>query len=77
MKVGYTVVNPARVHIDQRHHYVDLIREDLRQMLDCHGVAVLPNWWKSTGARNEVNNAGILKMPVHTVEDWLLGVKHG
>jgi hypothetical protein len=52
-------------------HYVDFIREDLRMMLDCHGVATLDNWWESTGARNEVNVAGILKMPVRTVADWL------
>lgn len=69
--VGFKVVNPARVHIDQQHHYVDLIREDLRQMLEAHGVATLENWWESTGARNEVQVAGILKMPVRPWQDWL------
>lgn len=67
---GYDVVNPVDVHISDRHHYVDLIREDLRAMLDCDGVAVLENWWESTGARNEVNVAGLLKMPVRTVREW-------
>lgn len=69
-QAGYEVVNPAEVHIDEQHHYVDLIREDLRVMLDCQGVATIENWWESTGARNEVHVAGILKMPVRTVAEW-------
>lgn len=68
---GYEIVNPADVHIGHNHHYVDLIREDLRVMLDCQGVATLENWWESTGARNEVQVAGILKMPVRTLAEWL------
>lgn len=69
---GYEVVSPAELesHPNGRVHYVDLIREDLRLMLDCHGVAVLDGWWESGGARNEVNVAGILKMPVRTVGEW-------
>jgi hypothetical protein len=70
---GYGVINPAEfsVHGDVRVHYVDLIREDLRQMLDCHGVAILDGWWESVGARNEITVAGVLKMPVRPVTDWL------
>lgn len=68
---GFKVVNPARVHIDRKHHYVDLIREDLRQMLDANGVATLECWWESIGARNEVQVAGILKMPVRPWQEWL------
>lgn len=70
---GYGVVNPAEFSVPSgvRVHYVDLIREDLRQMLDCHGVAVLDGWWESHGARNEVNVAGMLKMPVRPVSEWL------
>lgn len=69
---GYTVVNPATdVHGTGRVHYTDLIREDLRAMLDCHGIALLDCWWLSTGARNEVMVGGVLKMPARTVEEWL------
>ena len=68
---GYDVVNPATVHISGRYHYVDLLREDLRAMLECDGVAVLENWWESVGARNEVMVAGLLKMPVRTFQEWL------
>jgi hypothetical protein len=66
--LGYEVINPAE--FGEGRHYVDFIREDLRLMLDCHGVATLEGWWESVGARNEVSVAGILKMPVRSVADW-------
>jgi hypothetical protein len=74
--VGFEVVSPADFG-DPGSHYVDLIADDLRAMLGktkddaCHGVATLDYWWESVGARNEVQVAGILKMPVRTVEDWI------
>lgn len=68
---GYKVVNPATCVIGTEAHYVDFIREDLRMMLDCHGVATLEGWWESAGARNEVQVAGILRMPVRSVNEWL------
>lgn len=70
--LGYEVVSPAEFGVPDgtRVHYVDLIREDLRLMLDCHAVATLENWWESTGARNEVQVAGVLKMPIRTVDEW-------
>lgn len=69
---GYTVVNPAEVGPEGRSHYVDLLRQDLMDMMTCHGVAVIDQWWESGGARNEVQVAGILKMPVHHWERWLV-----
>lgn len=66
---GYEVVNPAE--FGEGEHYVDFLREDIRLMLDCHGVAVLDNWWLSVGARNEVGMAGLLKMPVRPYSEWL------
>ena len=66
----YEVINPAEVSAGQQAHYVDYLREDLRAMLDCDGVAVLENWWEPAGARNEVSVAGLLKMPVRTVREW-------
>ena len=73
---GYTVVNPAECGVPNgtRVHYVDLIREDLRLLLDCHGIAALDGWWNSAGARNEVNVAELLKMPVRQVPEWLYRV---
>lgn len=72
--LGYEVVSPAEFGVPDgtRVHYVDLIREDLRKMLDCDAVATLDNWWESTGARNEVQVAGVLKMPVRPSQEWLI-----
>lgn len=70
IQAGFIVINPAQFG-GTGGHYVDLLREDLKKMLTCHGVAMLPYWWESAGARNEIQVAGILKMPCRTVEDWL------
>lgn len=68
---GYTVVNPATAVAGTEAHYVDFLREDLKMMLECDGVATLDRWWASSGARNEVNVAGLLKMPVRMFDVWL------
>lgn len=68
-EAGFEVVNPAE--FGNGKHYIDFLREDLRLMLDCHGVAVLDNWWESVGARNEVQVAGLLKMPILPWSDWI------
>jgi hypothetical protein len=66
---GFEVVNPAE--FGDGGHYVDILRGDLKQLLDCHGVALLPNWWESVGARTEVQVAGLLMMPVREWKEWL------
>lgn len=68
--VGYEVVSPADFGAEGG-HYVDLIRVDIAALLECHGVATLEYWWESPGARNEVANAGLMKMPIRSVEEWL------
>jgi len=68
---GFEVLNPATSVVGTEAHYVDFLREDLRMMLECHGVALLEGWWESVGARNEAQVAGILKMPVRPVAEWL------
>lgn len=66
---GFEVVNPR---LDgEGLHYVELLRRDLAGLLDCQGVAVLPGWEFSTGARNEVQVAGVLRMPVLSPYEWL------
>ena len=69
---GFRVWNPAeRVDGHIARHYVDLLRDDLKGLLECDGVAILPGWEFSTGARNEVTVAGVLRMPVKPVAEWL------
>lgn len=69
---GWEVVNPAEVHLNRQHHYVDLIREDLKQMLTCDGVATLDDWERSKGASNEVRVARFLNMPVQGWREFCL-----
>lgn len=69
--LGYEVTNPAEYGFGSgRVHYTDLLREDLRLMLECDGVATIDHWWESNGARNEVQVAGLLKMPVRSWIEW-------
>lgn len=68
---GYDVVDPADCSLPGRVHYVDFLKEDVRNLLTCEGVATLDRWWESAGARCEVTVAGTVRMPVRSVEDWL------
>jgi len=67
---GYQVVNPAEFG-QSKSHYVDLLRQDLVAMLGCDAVAIHGDWWLSSGARNEVHVAGLLRMPVRLYTEWL------
>lgn len=69
VRAGYAVVNPASY--GGGGSYTALLRKDLQLLLECDAVATLERWWESNGARNEVNVAGLLKMPVRTVEEWV------
>lgn len=66
---GFTVMNPAENTLEGV--YEDFLREDLKQLLECEGIAVLPGWTQSLGASNEIRVGRILKMPFMRVEEWL------
>lgn len=68
--VGFEVVNPAEFGSDQPTSYTELLKRDLHALLECDGVATIDKWWESVGARNEVQVAGLLKMPVRSIAEW-------
>ena len=72
--VGYDVVNPAEFGAPggERVGYMDLLREDLKRMLDCDAVALLPRWQTSSGASFERRTAAKLGMPAEDWQTWLL-----
>lgn len=75
-QAGFEVMNPANA--DKRvefGHYTDFLREDLRMLLDSDAVALLPNWFQSVGARNEVQVAGTIGMEVHPIAHFLQGAE--
>ena len=68
---GYHAVNPAEAEVYATDPvYVDYLRDALRWMLSCDGIALLPRWEMSRGARLEVQVGATLGMVVQTVSDW-------
>lgn len=67
--MGYEVSNPAQ-YPDNGETWAECLRRDLKDLLECDGVAALPGWQKSKGARLEVNVARRLGMEVMDVKHW-------
>lgn len=61
--MGYEVVNPAEINSDQSATWTDCMRQDIAELVKCQGVAMLPGWTTSKGARLEVQIASNLEMP--------------
>jgi hypothetical protein len=68
---GYDAVNPGRHGVNPGYMWEDYLRRALLDMLTCDGVALLPGWEESRGARLEVDVAVRLRMPVRPVGEWL------
>ena len=69
---GYEVENPARPGQVDGWTWQDYMKRGIRQMLDCEGVALLPGWEDSPGARIEAQLARSLEMPAADL-DYILG----
>lgn len=67
---GYEVFNPGEHDLGEA-SWEDYLRRDLRVVLDVDGVALLPGWFSSRGARLEVHVARALSVPVEHVGAWL------
>lgn len=62
---GHYVVNPAEMdELEELSLWSDYLRRDLKCVLECQGVATLPNWECSKGAALEVYVAQALSMLV-------------
>lgn len=48
------------------------MRDGLTRLLRCDGVALLPDWSRSRGARLEVDTARGIDIRIHGVSEWLL-----
>lgn len=66
---GYVVSNPADNGLPDGLSWEDYIRTDIRMLLDCDAVVVLPGWETSRGASLEVTIARALGMPVIALDD--------
>lgn len=70
---GFHVVNPAENVLPQGEGAVwtDYMRKSVVQVVHVDGLAVLPGWKKSRGARLEVHLARELGVPVFPWSEWM------
>jgi hypothetical protein len=70
---GYTdIVNLARL-VPADTHWKEAMRICLKAMLDCDGLAQLPDWPYSCGARVESYLAYSLEVEVKAISEWING----
>lgn len=74
---GFEVVNPAELDAQDPTvtEWADYLRRDIRALMDCDKVAVLPGWELSRGATLEVHIAQSLHMTVMPISRWVGEVK--
>ena len=65
--LGCEVVNPLKNGLTEAHKWEEHMREDLRLLLECDTIALLPGWESSKGARLEHYVATQLYMAVITL----------
>jgi hypothetical protein len=66
--LGYEVVNPAEVNAPGTRRE-DCLRNDIRHLIDCDGIALMRGWPYSKGAQLEQHVASHLGMEFFYCED--------
>lgn len=61
---GAEVVNPAELNPDPTADWTDCMRADLKALVDCSAIVMLPGWEKSRGATLEHHVATKLDLRV-------------
>jgi hypothetical protein len=61
---GHEVVSPAELNVDTDGAWEQYLRNDLRALLDCDAITLLPGWEDSRGANLELHVAKTLGMTV-------------
>jgi hypothetical protein len=69
---GYFPLNPAS-NVRPNMEWHKAMRKALQLMLEGDGVALLPDWKKSRGAKIEARLARKLGIPVKPIKAWLNG----
>lgn len=62
--LGLEVVNPAEINRDPSAGWVECMRNDIRELVTCDVIALLPGWEKSRGATLEHHIAVALQLSV-------------
>jgi hypothetical protein len=66
--LGHEVINPAEINADPSKGWNDCMRADIRELVTCDAIRLLPGWKKSRGATLEHHIATTLGMAVHADE---------
>lgn len=53
-KQGHEVVNPVKLNHDHDKTWESYMKEDIKALLDCEAIAMIPGWAKSRGASIEL-----------------------
>lgn len=72
---GMDPINPARQREDLAQgtsSWLDFMRASLHDLATADGIALLPGWWDSRGARLEQQIGAGLGLPTEALRDWLL-----
>jgi len=71
-KLGYQTVNPARLHgHGPRKAWAEYLKLDLREMVLCDLVVLLPGWEESRGATLECAVATMLEIRVRHLSEFM------
>lgn len=67
VNMQFEVVNPHKLHTEEQEktfEWSDFMKSDIKALLDCQVVAMMPGWEKSKGANIEIYIARNLNIPV-------------
>lgn len=62
--LGHEVVNPAEINVDPEKGWVECMRADIRELVTCEAIQMLPGWEHSRGARLEHHIATALGLEI-------------
>lgn len=68
---GHHVVNPAEINANTGADWLTCMRADIKQLVDCNAICMLPGWEHSRGATLEREIAFGLGMAVYQMPEGL------
>lgn len=67
--LGHEVVNPAELNTDPTTGWHECLRADIKALLDCDAICMLPGWEQSAGAHLEMHVAHRLGIDIVLARD--------
>ena len=74
---GYEVLNPAETDLPPDTPWLTFMAAGINQLATCDGIALLPGWQESKGARIEYHLAKHAGLKALTVNAWLWDKQRG